>query len=94
MPSYIAPVEDMMFLFNKLRNNDKYNHSFEMKIGKEQITEIELLEIIGLDKEAEALEKAVQDVLNEGLRTKDILSSGMKEVSTSQMGDAIISKLQ
>ena len=47
-----------------------------------------------LDKEAEALEKAVQDVLNDGLRTKDILSNGMKEVSTSQMGDAIISKLQ
>ena len=37
---------------------------------------------------------AVQDVLNDGLRTKDILSEGMKEVSTSQMGDAIISKLQ
>ena len=47
-----------------------------------------------LDKEAEALEKAVQVVLNDGLRTKDILSNGMKEVSTSQMGDAIISKLQ
>ena len=47
-----------------------------------------------LDKEAEELEKAVQNVLNEGLRTKDILSKGMKEVSTSQMGDAIISKLQ
>ena len=47
-----------------------------------------------LDKEAEALEKAVQDVLNEGLRTKDILSKGMKEVSTSQMGHAKISKLQ
>ena len=25
MPSYIAPVEDMMFLFEKLRNNKKYN---------------------------------------------------------------------
>ena len=49
---------------------------------------------LDLDKEAEALEKAVQDVLNEGLRTKDILSEGMKEISTSQMGDAIISKLQ
>ena len=49
---------------------------------------------LDLDKEAEALEKAVQDVLNDGLRTKDILSGGMKEVSTSQMGDAIISKLQ
>ena len=49
---------------------------------------------LDLDKEAEALEKAVQDVLNDGLRTKDIFSNGMKEVSTSQMGDAIISKLQ
>jgi len=47
-----------------------------------------------LDKEAETLEKAVQNVLDEGLRTKDILSKGTKEVSTSQMGDAIISKLQ
>ena len=49
---------------------------------------------LDLDKEAEVLEKAVQDVLNNGLRTKDILSNGTKEVSTSQMGDAIISKLQ
>ena len=46
------------------------------------------------DKEADSLEKAVQDVLDEGLRTKDIISKGMKEVSTSVMGDAIISKLQ
>ena len=44
------------------------------------------------DKEAENLEKAVQAVLEDGFRTKDIMSKGMKEVSTSQMGDAIISK--
>ena len=49
---------------------------------------------LDLDKEADTLEKAVQDVLDEGLRTKDIISKGMKEVSTSVMGDAIISKLQ
>ena len=49
---------------------------------------------LDLDKEADALEKAVQSVLDEGLRTKDILSKGMKQVSTSEMGDAIISKLQ
>ncbi len=49
---------------------------------------------LDLDKEANSLEKAVQDVLDEGLRTKDIISKGMKEVSTSVMGDAIISKLQ
>ena len=49
---------------------------------------------LDLDSEADALEKAVQDVLNDGLRTKDILSEGKKEVSTSAMGDAIISKLK
>ena len=49
---------------------------------------------LDLDKEADALEKAVQSVLDEGLRTKDILSKGTKEVSTSKMVDAIISKLQ
>ena len=25
MPTYTAPVDDMMFLFEKLRNNQKYN---------------------------------------------------------------------
>ena len=49
---------------------------------------------LGLDKEADNLEKAVQKVLDEGLRTKDILSKDTKEASTSQMGDAIISKLK
>ena len=49
---------------------------------------------LNLNKEAESLEKAVQDVLDEGLRTKDILSKGMKEVSTIEMGAAIISKLK
>lgn len=37
MPSYIAPVEDMMFLFSKLRNNEKYN---EIKKYKEVNTEL------------------------------------------------------
>jgi len=49
---------------------------------------------LDLNKEADNLDQAVQKVLDEGLRTKDILSKGKKEVSTSQMGDAIISKLK
>jgi len=49
---------------------------------------------LDLDKEAKMLEKSVQSVLDEGLRTKDIMSKNMKEVSTTDMGDAIISKLQ
>ena len=49
---------------------------------------------LDLDNEAENLDQAVQKVLDDGLRTKDILSKGKKEVTTSQMGDAIISKLK
>ena len=49
---------------------------------------------LGLDSEADLLDGAVQKVLDDGLRTKDIMSSGKKEVSTSNMGDAIISKLK
>jgi len=49
---------------------------------------------LNLDNEANNLDQAVQKVLDEGLRTKDILSKGKKEVSTSKMGDAIISKLK
>ncbi len=49
---------------------------------------------LDLDKEADVLEKAVQGVLDDWLRTKDILTKGMKEVSTTEMGDAIISKLK
>ena len=49
---------------------------------------------LGLEKEADILDQAVQKVLDDGLRTKDILSKGKKEVSTTQMGDAIISKLK
>jgi len=49
---------------------------------------------LDLEKEADNVENAVQKVLDQGLRTKDILSQGKKEVSTSQMGDAIISKLK
>ena len=49
---------------------------------------------LDLPKESDLLESAVQNVLNEGFRTKDIMSVGKKELSTSQMGDAIISKLK
>ena len=49
---------------------------------------------LDLDKEAEQLDQAVQSVLDDGLRTKDIMSKNMKEVSTSDMGDAIIAKLK
>tara|TARA_B100000965_G_C19576422_1_gene751493 strand:- start:362 stop:1465 length:1104 start_codon:yes stop_codon:yes gene_type:complete len=49
---------------------------------------------LDLTKEADLLDSAVQKVLDDGLRTKDIVSTGKKEVTTTDMGDAIISKLK
>ena len=49
---------------------------------------------LDLYKEAENLEQAVQKTLDAGIRTQDILTKGKKEVSTTEMGDAIISKLK
>ena len=49
---------------------------------------------LDLDSEANSLDLAVQQVLDDGFRTKDIISAGKKEVGTSVMGDAIIAKLK
>lgn len=46
-----------------------------------------------LPKEAESIENAVQDVLNEGYRTGDIMSEGMKLLGTKEMGQLIIDKI-
>ncbi|MBJ2357016.1 3-isopropylmalate dehydrogenase [Sphaerochaeta sp. S2] len=42
-----------------------------------------------LSEEADAIEKAVSTVLDEGYRTADIYTDGMKKVGTSEMGDLI-----
>ncbi|MCI0440658.1 MAG: isocitrate/isopropylmalate family dehydrogenase, partial [Chloroflexi bacterium] len=43
----------------------------------------------GLDREADAVEQAVDGVLAEGYRTRDIAADGGDVVSTSRMGDVI-----
>lgn len=42
---------------------------------------------------ASAIEDAAQDVLNDGIRTPDIMAEGCTAVSTSDMGDALIDRL-
>jgi len=42
--------------------------------------------------EADRVEAAIAAVLDEGYRTKDIMSSGMKEVGTVEMGDAVLAR--
>ena len=44
---------------------------------------------LDLDKEADAVEAAVQKVLTDGYRTGDIMSDGCKLVGTREMGDLI-----
>ena len=49
---------------------------------------------LDLDKEAEAVENAVQKILKDGYRTVDIMSEGCKKVSTSEMGDLLVKALE
>ena len=46
-----------------------------------------------LDREADAVEKAVQAVLTEGYRTGDIMSVGCTKVGTCKMGDLIAERI-
>jgi 3-isopropylmalate dehydrogenase len=48
---------------------------------------------LDMAKEADLIEQAIAGTLAKGLRTADIKSEGTKVVSTTQMGDAIISEL-
>ena len=48
---------------------------------------------LDLDKEADAIDRAVDAVLTEGYRTADIYTEGMKRVGCSQMGDLIAERV-
>lgn len=47
-----------------------------------------------LDKEADAVELAVKNVLKKGYRTIDIMSDGKKQVGTKEMGDLIAAEIK
>ena len=47
-----------------------------------------------LDEEAAAIEEAVSAVLKDGYRTIDIMSDGMKQIGTKEMGDRICSYIK
>ncbi|MFR1872768.1 MAG: 3-isopropylmalate dehydrogenase [Coprococcus sp.] len=46
-----------------------------------------------LDKEADAIEKAVSQVLKDGYRTIDIMSEGKEQVGTARIGDLICERI-
>jgi 3-isopropylmalate dehydrogenase len=49
---------------------------------------------LGYSDVADAIEKAVGNVLDQGLRTADIYTEGTIKVSTSEMGDAVVTALR
>jgi len=48
---------------------------------------------LGLSREAQVIEKAVEGVLNQGYRTYDIMAEGKTKVGTKEMGDLIARKV-
>ena len=45
------------------------------------------------EEESKAIEDAINKVLDEGFRTGDIMSEGMKQVSCSEMGDLVTERI-
>ena len=75
MPSYIAPVEDMMFLFNKLRNNKKYN-----EIEKYKEVNSELVKDI-LEEAAKISQNLILPLAKSGDESPPILENGVVRTS-------------
>lgn len=48
---------------------------------------------LSLDEEADAIEKAVESVLNAGIRTKDIAKPEENTIGTVEMGDAVAARV-
>ena len=75
MPSYIAPLEDMMFLFNKLRNNEKYN-----EIEKYKEVNSELVKDI-LEEAAKISQNLILPLAKSGDESPPVLENGVVRTS-------------
>jgi len=75
MPSYIAPLEDMMFLFNKLRNNQKYN-----EIEKYKEVNSELVKDI-LEEAAKINQNLILPLAKSGDENPPVLENGIVRTS-------------
>jgi len=71
MPTYIAPVEDMMFLFEKLRNNKNYN-----ELEKYKDVNIELVKDI-LDEAAKINQNIILPLAKAGDENPTVLENGV-----------------
>ncbi len=75
MPSYNAPLEDMMFLYNKLRNNQKYN-----EIEKYKEVNSELVKDI-LEEAAKINQNLILPLAKSGDETPPVLENGVVRTS-------------
>ncbi len=75
MPNYIAPLEDMMFLFNKLRNNEKYN-----EIEKYKEVNSELVKDI-LEEAAKISQNLILPLAKSGDESPPVLENGVVRTS-------------
>ena len=71
MPIYIAPVEDMMFLFNKLRNDKNYN-----EIEKYKEVNSELVKDI-LEEAAKINQNIILPLAKSGDENPTVLENGV-----------------
>ncbi len=75
MPTYITPLDDMMFLFDKLRNNKKYN-----EIEKYKEVNSELVKDI-LEEAAKISENIILPLAKSGDENPPILENGVVRTS-------------
>ena len=70
MPTYNAPIEDMMFLFEKLRNNKNYN-----ELQKYKEVNSELVKNI-LDEAAKISQNLILPLAKSGDENPTVLENG------------------
>ena len=49
---------------------------------------------LGLTEEGAAIERAVEEVLEQNIRTADIVTDGMQQVSTVEMSDRVVAAIE
>ena len=82
MPNYTAPVDDMMFLFDKLRNNKNYN-----EIEKYKEVNSELVKNI-LDEAAKLNQNIILPLAKIGDENPTILENGIVRTCLLYTSDA------
>ena len=70
-----------------------YQNAYQLLIATILSAAMMLRYTFDLDKEADAIENAVKQVLIDGFRTCDIVSEGTTLVGCNEMGDKIVERI-